>query len=106
MPLPGPDSGARTERPQWTHFQGPHCPHGTAPLPGEDGWYWLAFYSLNRKCQVVPLRGSVVSLILLVALCAQSKWGQGGWGAYPGPFPGLVSTSAPRPPNKGRLVDL
>ena len=44
MPLPGPDSRARAERPQWTHFQGPHCPHGTAPLPGEDGWYWLAFF--------------------------------------------------------------
>lgn len=87
MPRPGPGSGARAERPQWTPLQGPHCPHGTAPLPGEDGWYWLAFDSLNRKCQAFPRRGSAVSLILLMALCAQSRSG-GAAGVLPGTFPG------------------
>lgn len=79
---------------------GPSCPHGTAPLPGEDGWYWLALDSLNRKCQAFPRQG----------LCSEPDSADGsvcpeqvGWGSgvLPGPFPGLVSTSAPRPQNKG-----
>ena len=79
-PLPGPDSGGRADRPQWTPFQGPRCPHGPAPLPGEDGQRWLAFDSLNRKRRVVPRRGSAVSLVLLMALWGQSRSGRGGWG--------------------------
>lgn len=66
---------------------GPSLPTRNCTSARRRWLYWLAFDSLNRKCQAFPRRGSAVSLILLMALCAQSRSG-GAAGVLPGTFPG------------------